>query len=90
MILQIPDCKKSLILTQNPMEKRAKVKWSYLFIIGILWLALPAHGQNKFPKPEFKAHSHGVPAAPDAIKLIQPDGSKIDVYLKGDGAVHWH
>jgi hypothetical protein len=72
------------------MKNSANSLWLYFCVIVIAALSLNAQGQDKFPAPKFKFRSPGVPAAPYTLKLSQPDGSKLDAQLKGDGAVHWY
>jgi M6 family metalloprotease-like protein len=62
----------------------------YLCILILLFVSQTIQSQKQFPKPKYKARSYGVPAAPDELKLAEPDGSKLIAFLKGDGAVHWY
>lgn len=62
-----------------------------LFMVGMIWLTSNIFAQTvENEKVRYKAKSYGVPASPEIAKVIQPNGETINLYLKGDGAVHWY
>lgn len=50
-------------------------------------LYLPSFAQNE--PTRYAVKDHGIPAYPNPIKFMQPDGKTVSVTLKGDGALHW-
>jgi M6 family metalloprotease-like protein len=45
--------------------------------------------KSKLPKVQYQVQGNGIPASPKQINYKQPDGSFINITLKGDAAVHW-
>lgn len=43
----------------------------------------------ELPKAQYQVQGNGIPAKPGTICYTQPDGSKINISLKGDGVAHW-
>jgi M6 family metalloprotease-like protein len=64
----------------------------YNFILGIVILSLLNTGLfaqvNNTTK--YKAKSYGVPASPEVFTHCQLNGEEIQLYIKGDGSVHWY
>lgn len=45
--------------------------------------------KSKLPKVQYQVLGNGIPASPKQIKYNQPDGTLINITLKGDAAIHW-
>ncbi len=45
--------------------------------------------KSKLPKVQYQVQGNGIPASPKQKKYKQPDGSLINITLKGDAAIHW-
>ncbi len=45
--------------------------------------------KSKLPKIQYQVLGNGIPASPKQITYKQPDGSLINITLKGDAAIHW-
>jgi len=41
------------------------------------------------PKAQYQVQGNGIPAKPGQISYHQPDGSMVNIVLKGDAAIHW-
>ena len=45
--------------------------------------------KSRLPKVQYQVQGNGIPAKPGQITYKQPDGSLINIVLKGDAVVHW-
>lgn len=59
---------------------------------AVLMIAMLSSGvaqKNTLPKAQYQIQGNGIPAKPGMISYLQPDGSTINIVLKGDAAIHW-
>jgi M6 family metalloprotease-like protein len=62
------------------------------FAIAVLMIAMLSAGmaqKSTFPKAQYQIQGNGIPAKPGRISYQQPDGTIINIELKGDAAIHW-
>jgi len=66
--------------------KKAKV---ILFTTILLIVNLGMAQKSNLPKAKHQIQGNGIPANPNQISYKQPDGSVVNIQLKGDAAIHW-